>query len=125
MPARSAADELEVFNSSKKWPSADDVQSMAHLTLHLSLASALNHKHPIYSVTHNTINSAGNVAVADKLNHRIQMFVSPGNYLVQWGNNGSGNGQFALPEDVAFDSLGNIYVEDKNNHLVQKFTFSE
>ena len=39
-----------------------------------------------------------------------------------FGGNGSANGQFKNPLDVAFDSTGNVYVADYNNHCIQTFT---
>ncbi len=39
-----------------------------------------------------------------------------------WGTEGSGDGQFQTPEDLAVDSLGNVYVVDGEVHRVQKFT---
>jgi tripartite motif-containing protein 2/3/tripartite motif-containing protein 71 len=38
------------------------------------------------------------------------------------GSEGSGNGQFNGPHDVAFDSAGNIYVTNSMNHRIQIFT---
>jgi hypothetical protein len=65
--------------------------------------------------------SAGNVYVADFLNHRVQKFDSEGNFITKWGNQGTGDGQFDVPHGVATDSAGNVYVTDYNNHRVQKF----
>lgn len=48
-------------------------------------------------------------------------FDSDGNVLVQWGSPGSGDGQFANPQDVAIDSAGFVYVTHTHNHRVQKF----
>ena len=46
---------------------------------------------------------------------------APPYYHTQWGSEGSGDGQFSLPADVAVDSSGNVYVADANNHRIQKF----
>ncbi len=43
-------------------------------------------------------------------------------YLLQWGSNGSGNGQFISPVGVATDASGNVYVVDVGSARVQKFT---
>jgi DNA-binding beta-propeller fold protein YncE len=40
---------------------------------------------------------------------------------VQWGSQGSGNGQFNNPGGAAVDSAGNIYVADTGNSRIQKF----
>ena len=44
------------------------------------------------------------------------------NYVSQFGTQGSGNGQFAPPFNLALDSYGNLYVSDIANHRIQKFT---
>jgi DNA-binding beta-propeller fold protein YncE len=43
-------------------------------------------------------------------------------YDSKWGSNGSSNGQFNRPNQIAYDSSGNIYVSDINNNRVQKFS---
>ena len=45
-------------------------------------------------------------------------------FLRKWGSYGSGNGEFASPGGVAFDSLGNVYVADTTNDRIQKFDSS-
>src|SRR5215211_147449 len=41
----------------------------------------------------------------------------------QWGGSeGTGNGQFIRPHDVAFDSAGFVYINDRGRHDIQKFT---
>src|SRR5690606_677177 len=40
----------------------------------------------------------------------------------QWGTEGTGDGQFAFPSDVAVAPDGTIYVTDSNNARVQYFT---
>ena len=45
--------------------------------------------------------------------------------LLQWGSNGSGDGQFTLPTGIAIDAGGNVYVtESTTNHRIQKFDSS-
>ena len=46
---------------------------------------------------------------------------SNGNYLTQWGSDGSGNGQFEYPDGIAVDSSNNVYVTDDGNNRVEKF----
>jgi len=43
------------------------------------------------------------------------------NFVLKWGSEGSGIGQFKLPAGIAVDSYENIYIADKENHRVQKF----
>jgi DNA-binding beta-propeller fold protein YncE len=44
-------------------------------------------------------------------------------YEFKWGTNGSGDGQFLNPHDIAFDATGaNLWVCDRDRNDVQKFT---
>ncbi len=67
------------------------------------------------------LDSSGNIFVADTYNHRIQKFDSAGNYLSQFGSQGSGEGASCSPIGEASESAGNINVMDKDNHRIQKF----
>ena len=42
-------------------------------------------------------------------------------FITKWGSEGSGDGQFNTPLDVAVDSSDNVYVAEWDNHRVQKF----
>ena len=42
-------------------------------------------------------------------------------FITKWGSNGTGNGQFRYPNNIAVDSSGNVYVADSFNSRVQKF----
>ena len=68
------------------------------------------------------MDNSGNVYVVDRSNHRIQKFDSSGNFVMGWGSEGTGPGQFFRPEHADIDSAGNIYVADKGNNRIQKFT---
>ena len=60
--------------------------------------------------------------VADRWNHRVQVFArGTRSYVATLGSYGSGNGQFWEPTDVAVDTLGNLYVADFVNTRVQQF----
>ncbi|OKP89213.1 fibronectin type III domain-containing protein [Paenibacillus sp. P32E] len=76
-----------------------------------------------YSVT---VDSSGNVYVADFENHRIQKLTAATGVWSEWkkdgGGSGSGLGEFANPSGVAVDSGGNVYVADYYNHRIQKLT---
>lgn len=66
------------------------------------------------------VDPSGNVYVADCQLHRVQKFDSSGKYLLQFGGEGTGNGEFKCARDVAVDSSG-VYVVDDNNNRVEKF----
>ncbi len=42
-------------------------------------------------------------------------------FVTKWGSNGTANGQFKSPDDVATDTLGNVYVIELSGNRVQKF----
>lgn len=61
--------------------------------------------------------------VCDNGNSRIQYFdIGTGEYIGQWGSYGTGDGQFKLPKDLAFDSLGNCFIVDYLNNCVKVFS---
>lgn len=68
----------------------------------------------------------GDIFVADghtagKGNARIVKFSKDGTFIKQWGEHGSGPGQFEVPHGIAIDSKGRIFVADRNNKRVQIF----
>jgi DNA-binding beta-propeller fold protein YncE len=67
------------------------------------------------------VDQQGNVYVADNVNKRIQKFDSNGSFLLQWGGEGSGDGQFRSPIGVALDPQGDVYVIDDSRNDIQKF----
>ena len=68
-----------------------------------------------------TVDSQGNVFVADSDNHRIQKFSNDGTFLTAWGISGSTQGQFYYPDGITVDSQGNVFVADSGNDRIQKF----
>lgn len=54
----------------------------------------------------------GRVFVADTHCHRVMVFDAAGTILGEFGSEGTGDGQFQLPTDVAFDENGFIYVSE-------------
>jgi DNA-binding beta-propeller fold protein YncE len=68
----------------------------------------------------------GNIYVMDANHFRVQKFDSQGNFLLMWGSEGSGEGQFgdildAHEGHLAVDTQGNVYVIDLKNLRIQKF----
>jgi tripartite motif-containing protein 71 len=63
---------------------------------------------------------AGNEGVLGEKT-RVQKFNSKGEYLAQFGKQGTGNGEFKTPEAIVADSEGNILVADTGNNRVQEF----
>src|SRR4051812_22721456 len=57
-----------------------------------------------------TVDTAGNIYVAEGTRNQIQKFDSNGNLLLKIENAGSGDGQFDRPAGMAVDSAGNLFV---------------
>jgi len=49
------------------------------------------------------------------------MFDEKGNFLRVFGSNGSGDGQFSNPSDVAINQQGNYVMTDQSNDRIQIF----
>jgi len=72
---------------------------------------------------------AGNVYVADRLNHRIRK-IAPGNIVTTLAGSGSIGGfdgtgaaaSFYEPWGLACDTAGNVYVADTKNYKIRKIT---
>ena len=64
----------------------------------------------------------GQVYIADKINHRVQILNPDLTFSRSFGNEGSANGQFQYPCDIAIDKQGSVYVADFFNHRIQKFS---
>ena len=60
-------------------------------------------------------------AVTDVVNHCVWIFDREDQLVRKFGSNGTGNGQFSTPADVAFDAHNHLYVTDHYNHRVQVF----
>ena len=66
--------------------------------------------------------TTGQIFIADKYNHRIQVLNKGLTYSHSFGKKGSSPEQFNQPYDVTFDNEGYLYVADRNNHGIKKFT---
>lgn len=69
-----------------------------------------------------TIDSSGNVWVTDTEANHVDEYSSTGKYIVQFGTEGSGNGQFKKPDGIAVDSKGDVWVVDTGNDRIQEFS---
>jgi sugar lactone lactonase YvrE len=84
----------------------------------------------ISNATTMTFDASGNFWLTDEgafnsvNNHRVQKFTSTGTFLMKFGSGGTDNGQFRIPNGIAFDSSGNIYVGDFTNDRIQVFDSS-
>ena len=67
------------------------------------------------------VSNRDEIAVADQVNHRVQIFNSNGDFIRSFGRQGSNQGEFQYPHGTAFDKDGNIFVADNYNHRVQLF----
>ncbi len=72
--------------------------------------------------TDTAILSNGHVFISDGYgNRRIVHFDKQGRYVKQWGEEGTGPGQFALPHAIVADSRDRLYVADRNSARIQVF----
>jgi tripartite motif-containing protein 71 len=95
-----------------------------HATVQMDLIGTITSgSTPLGEVRGLAFDPAGDLYVVDRGNSRVLKFDPSGKFLLQWGSQGTGDGQFDLIGNgtgfVAVDSLGNVYVAD-NTH-VQKF----
>lgn len=73
------------------------------------------------TVTSVAVDRDGNVFVADFYNHRVQKFSSDGAFLMDFGEEGRGRGQFMHAIAVAVADDGTVFVADLGNHRIQKW----
>ncbi len=67
------------------------------------------------------VDSEGHVLVADTGNKQIIVYDSNGNFISQFGGEGTAAGKFDEPVGLAMDAQGNLYVADTWNQRIQVF----
>ena len=66
--------------------------------------------------------SKGNSYITDGyVNSRVAKYSANGDWMMSWGDPGTGPGQFHLPHSIVIDTNDNIYVGDRTNQRVQIF----
>ena len=66
--------------------------------------------------------TTGQIFIADRWNHRIQVLNKDLTYSHSFGKEGSSPKQFINPCDVRFDNEGYLYVTDYSIYCIKKFT---
>ena len=77
-----------------------------------------NFGHPYGDVA---FDAAGNIYVIDTGNFRVQKFAPDRTFLLAWGSEGEGDGQFLAAGSIAVAGDGAVYVADETRNDVQKF----
>jgi sugar lactone lactonase YvrE len=69
-----------------------------------------------------TLDTRGNIWVADTGHNRVMEISAAGKPMLSIGKHGKGPGQMDAPEGLAIDGSGNLYVGDFNNRRLQKLS---
>ncbi len=70
-----------------------------------------------------SIDSSGNLWVAEYSSNRVQEFSETGSWIKAFGSAGTAGGQFEGPMNIAFAG-GGVYITDQNNNRVDEFSTS-
>ncbi|MDQ3225402.1 MAG: hypothetical protein M3Q50_02060 [Chloroflexota bacterium] len=65
--------------------------------------------------------AGGNLYVVDPGNYRVQKFAPDRRFLLSWGDEGVGDGQFLVATAIAVDAAGTVYISDERRADVQMF----
>ncbi|KAI8489503.1 hypothetical protein Bbelb_326700 [Branchiostoma belcheri] len=68
-----------------------------------------------------TVDGEGNIFVSDEMNDSVYVYNKDGQFLFQFGGEGSGEGQLKNPRGICTDRAGNIIVTDCGNNRVHMF----
>lgn len=65
----------------------------------------------------------GTIFVTDGYgNRRVVKFTAAGEYVTDWGREGSDPGEFLNPHAITISENGQLIVSDRDNHRIQRFT---
>ncbi|XP_019618127.1 PREDICTED: tripartite motif-containing protein 3-like [Branchiostoma belcheri] len=67
------------------------------------------------------VNGEENILLTDPTNHFVYVYKEDGQFLFQFGGEGSGEGQLKHPRGICTDRAGNIIVADQGNKRVEMF----
>jgi len=76
-----------------------------------------------YSPEGVTFDNDNHLYVADYDNHRVQKFDVNGNYLLQFGGRGSGDGQLRYPYGITTHN-GRVYVADSDKYRISVLQYN-
>lgn len=65
------------------------------------------------------LDGQGILFVVDALAHRVDMYSDKGAVLANFGENGTGPGQFSFPNDITFSPQARAFIADRDNNQVQ------
>jgi hypothetical protein len=97
---------------------------MASISFVLSWGGSGSGNGQMLTPTGITVDSSGNVYLAEGNGNRFQKFDNNGNFLLKAGVLGDVPGGFVTPSGIAVDSAGNIYVTDNTTNRTSKFNAS-
>ncbi len=75
----------------------------------------------ITAITDMAMDSSGNLYITDHRFHKVYKYAPDGSPIIEFGGEGTGDGEFDTPRGIAIDQNDNVYVVDHNNHRVQVF----
>lgn len=75
----------------------------------------------IMAIADMAMDSAGNLYITHHRFHKVYKYAPDGSLIMEFGSEGTGNGEFDTPRGITIDQNDNVYVVDHNNHRVQVF----